>query len=69
MKRKPVTSSGISSVGYDESSKILEIEFIDGDVYQYFDVPRRDYDGLMGANSIGRYVNQDIKPNYRFSKV
>ena len=69
MKRESVTSSSIASIGYDESSETLEIEFLNGNVYQYFDVPKRDYDGLMSASSNGQYLNQNIKGNYRFSKV
>ena len=39
MKRAPVDSSSIATVGYDPASRTLEIEFRDGDVYQYFNVP------------------------------
>jgi hypothetical protein len=40
MERAPVDSSVIVSVGDDESRRILELEYVDGDVYQYFDVPK-----------------------------
>lgn len=40
MNRKSVTSSNIASIGYDETSETLEIEFKNGGVYQYFDVPQ-----------------------------
>lgn len=33
-----VTSSSISSIGYDEQTSIMEVEFTSGDVYRYFDV-------------------------------
>ena len=46
MDRTPVSSSNLASVGYDPSTKTLEIEFNDGAVYQYDDVPESEYTGL-----------------------
>ena len=43
MKRQHVESSNIESIGYDERSQTLEIEFLNGGVYQYFDVPVNMY--------------------------
>ncbi len=69
MERIPVKSSNISSIGYDEDSNTLEIEFHNGAVYQYFDVPFSVYDDLMGADSQGIYLAQNIKGKYRFVRV
>lgn len=69
MKRQPVQSSNISSIGYDAASQTLEIEFLNGGVYQYFDVPQNVYQGIMGASSHGEYLAQHIKGHYRYSKV
>jgi len=69
MNRRPVSSSNISSIGYDNTSETLEIEFNNGGVYQYFDVPERVYNDLMAADSHGGYLARNIKGVYRFSKV
>ena len=69
MQRQPVTSSNRASIGYDESTQTLEIEFLNGTVYQYFDVPSRVYDDFMSASSHGQYLAQNIKGHYRYSKV
>lgn len=69
MKRNPVQSSSIASIGYDENSATLEIEFLNGGVYQYFDVPKNIYDEIMAAGSQGQYLAQNIKGRFRFSKV
>jgi hypothetical protein len=61
MKREPVKSSSIKSVGYEDHSKILKIEFCRGRVYQYFGVPRRVYFELMTSESKGTFVNKIIK--------
>lgn len=69
MNRQSVTSSNIASIGYDADSQTLEIEFLNGGVYQYFDVPQYIYQELMGASSHGQYLAQNIKGGYRYSKV
>jgi uncharacterized protein len=69
MNRQAVTSSNIASIGYEANSQTLEIEFLNGGVYQYFDVPQNVYDELMNADSHGQYLNQNIKGYYRYSKV
>ncbi|QNS41792.1 KTSC domain-containing protein [Chryseobacterium manosquense] len=69
MNRQAVTSSNIASIGYDADSQTLEIEFLNGGVYQYFDVPQHIYDGIMSADSHGQYLAQNIKGAYRYSKV
>lgn len=69
MERKPVSSSNIASIGYDEATSTLEIEFLNNSIYQYFDVPQHIYQGLMNADSHGQYLAQNIKGVYRYSKV
>lgn len=69
MNRQPVTSSNIASIGYDANSQTLEIEFLNGGVYQYFDVPQHVHEELMNASSHGQYLAQNIKGIYRYSKV
>jgi hypothetical protein len=67
--RKPVVSSNISSVGYDSDGEVLEIEFNNHSIYQYFDISERVYLDLINADSVGAYFAQHIKGVYRFSKV
>ncbi len=67
--RISVKSSNITSIGYDEDSGTLEMEFHGGAVYQYFDVPFIVYDGLMEADSHGKYLAKHIKGQYRFVRV
>lgn len=69
MKRQAVLSSNIASIGYDADSQTLEVEFLNGSVYQYFDVSQNVFEGLMSANSQGQYLAHNIKGVYRYSKV
>ena len=69
MERTPVTSTDLSAIGYDAESQILEIEFIKGSVYQYSGVPTSEYEGIMNADSKGRYFNANIKGRYTCNKL
>lgn len=70
MERKNVVSSNIKSIGYDESAMVLEVEFNNGAVYQYYNVPLYIYEGLMAADSHGRYLDQYVKKGgYRYVQV
>jgi KTSC domain-containing protein len=64
MQRKHVTSSAISSVGYDERSSVLEVEFQSGAVYDYFDVPPKVYKALLKAPSKGSFVSRRVRDRY-----
>ena len=69
MQRINVKSSNLKSVGYDSNEKTLEIEFLNGAVYQYFNVPPEIYNTLMRASSHGRYFNKYIRNKYKFRKI
>lgn len=69
VNRTPVSSSSVASVGYDPNTMTLEVEFKNGSVYQYFDVPEAVYQELMIADSVGRYLNENIKNSYRYTKL
>jgi hypothetical protein len=67
--RQPVQSSNLAAAGYDPESRTLEIEFVDGGVYQYFDVPQSVYEGLMTAPSHGKFFRAHIRDKYRYAKI
>ncbi len=69
VKRRPVTSSNLASVGYDDAGQTLEIEFLNGSIYQYFGVPSAVHSALLGAESVGSYFSRNIKNNYRYSRL
>ena len=69
MERIPVTSTDIRAIGYDVDSQTLEIEFNTGAVYQYSGVPSGEHDGIMAADSKGKYFHANIKNKYSFVKL
>lgn len=69
MKRRQVNSTSISEVGYHKDSETLEILFRNGGTYQYFDVPSRVHQELIQADSVGGYLNREIKGAFRYARV
>ncbi len=69
MERYSVASSNIASIGYDAGTETLEVEFLSGANYQYYNVPQNMYDQLMQAGSKGRFLNTYIKNAYPYSRV
>lgn len=68
MYRKNVESSNIKSIGYEDET--LEVEFLNGSIYQYYNVPQDLFDGIMNADSHGKYLNEYIKKaNYRYNPI
>ena len=69
IERKPISSSDLASVGYDERMRVLEIEFRSGGIYRYLDVPREVFDALLAAESKGRFFAARIRNQFRFQLV
>jgi hypothetical protein len=69
IERQPVISSDVASIGYDEASQILEIEFKATGVYRYFSVPKPVFDELMATPSPGKFFRQHIKGKYAWEKT
>lgn len=68
VERAPVTSSNVKSVGHDASTGTLEVEFKDGSVYHYHDVPKEVHEGLVSSKSVGGYIHSNVKGKYKHSK-
>jgi len=69
MNRDPVASSNLVSIGYDDATQTLEIEFANGTVYQYYNVGAPLFDQLKQAPSKGQFLNVYIRNAYPFSRV
>jgi hypothetical protein len=69
MQRVLVESSTLGSAGHDAQSAVLELQFRNGAIYQYFLVPPSVYLDLLGARSKGGYFNQNIRGRYFYQRV
>lgn len=61
MERTEVASRSIKSVGYEPVREILEVEFLNGDIYQYSPVPPLVYGEFISAGSYGTYMDDAIR--------
>ena len=56
-----VTSSAISKLSYHSGMSVLQVEFRDGTIYRYIDVPMHAYRELLRADSKGAHLNNQIR--------
>lgn len=65
VKRKDFRkSSTIHAAEYDGARKTLDIIFADGSCFTYFEVPGREYEGLVNAASVADYFKKRIRDKY-----
>jgi len=69
VRRELVSSTNLRSIGYDPETKTLEVEFVNGHIYEYRGVPPAAYEGLDQARSKGSHFNRHIKDRYAFHRV
>ena len=65
MQRQAVSSETITSVGYDRTARIVEVEFTGGEIFQFSPVPVYVYREFLDAPSKEVYVNTVLKPRYK----
>ncbi len=64
----PVQSSALAAIGYSRRLHALEIEFRDGVVYSYFEVPVGIHRDIL-ADSKARFYNKQVRGRYRCLRV
>jgi hypothetical protein len=72
MNRIPVSSQGITEVGYHEDADnlgTLELKFSNGGVYEFFNVPIKMYDEFMHAPSREDYYRANIGKRFPCTRV
>lgn len=65
---RPVTSSVIQSVAYDQRKKRLFIRFLSGSTYTYYGVARWRLHAFLRADSKGSYFAHRIRNSYAYSR-
>lgn len=65
-----VNSTNIDSVGYNADTQTLTVKFkVSGQTYEYLNVPQTLYEGLMTAESKGKYINDNIRSQFNYRRV
>lgn len=67
MEMVPVSSSNIASIGFDENTHILAVQFTNGRTYRYAGVPNGEFQNLLNATSVGSYFAANIKNIFRLA--
>ena len=66
MEMIKVESSNVVAVGYKKND--LYVDFKSGS-YVYFDVPKEIYDGLLKAESKGKYMWTKVRDKYDYARL
>jgi KTSC domain len=69
MQPVAVESDMLATVAYDARREILQLEFRDGAVYQYFALPAYVHEALLHASSKGRYFNSAIRGKFSYAPI
>lgn len=59
-----LTTTMAALADFEYKSQVLTVTFSDGNVYEYFDVPKAVYVKLVNADSPGRFARRHIFNNY-----
>jgi hypothetical protein len=62
-------SSVILTFNYDREEETLTIRFRSGAVYEYYDVPESTYYEFVKADSLGQFLNSEIKEVYAYCRI
>lgn len=66
MHRQFVISSRILSVGWENDT--LEVQFHNGSIYQYYNVPHSEYVSFMNSSSLGSALHT-LDKQHQYHKV
>ena len=61
MKREPVRSEAIRSIGYDPVRRVQQVQFHSGAVYDYLEVPEDVHLAVMRAESVGEAFSRCVR--------
>lgn len=66
MIRYAVSSSRIASVGWEDN--VMEVQFHNGSVYQYYDVSQSEYQTFLDSPSLGSALSR-LDKVHRYRRV
>lgn len=64
-----VSSSNIRSIGYDDRTSTLTVEFRGNSLYEYYNVPQYVFEAFRRAGSKGTFHADHIKDNFNYRKI
>lgn len=67
MQYTKVVSSNVDEIAHDGHD--LFVRFKNGGLYKYRGVPRSVFERMLKAESVGKFLNAEVKPHYQFTKM
>lgn len=64
ISRQPVHSHALAAIGYSKRLHALEVEFVNGAVYRYNNVPPEIYRDLLDAPSKARFYDANVRGHF-----
>jgi hypothetical protein len=65
-----IESAAITHISYDADQRVLSVWFREtGLRYDYFDVPREEYESFLEASSRGAYFSANIRDRYKTERI
>jgi len=64
-----ITSSNLKTATYNTEEKTLMVEFNNGAIYEYNEVPWEIFTKFRMAESQGKFFNTSISKTYKYQKV
>jgi hypothetical protein len=68
MKREPIQSASLVSVGYSPCASVLEVELTGGEVRQFLNVPTSVYDALLESPHRDGFFLEHVRERF-FSRI
>lgn len=69
MKKHFENSTQVNWIEHLEEKNIMKVCYKMGAVYSYFNVPKDVYERAEQAESIGKFLNTEIKGKYEFERI
>jgi len=63
------TSSQVKTIDYNESTKEMDVLFVVGKKYRYTAVPKEVFEKACDAESIGKFINSEIKGKFLYTLI
>jgi hypothetical protein len=62
-------STAVKAIAYSARDRVLDVTFVSGHLYRYFDVPAEVYDRFRDAESAGHFLHAEILDRYDFERL
>ena len=64
-----ITTGSSAIADFEYKSQVLKMTFMDGNAYEYFDVPKAVYVKLINADSPGRFARRHIYNEFLYRSI